>query len=182
MALDSVRGKRGAKRGAAAVAAAPADSAAAAPLAAGAPDAKRARKARVSGGGGGAAGGVGTAGGPRVVDAATWTAAREALLVEEKALSHARAALAVKRAALPWTPVPEDYVLTDPRGKLVPLSSLFRSDEDDLLVSTRGDARMWGGHAIASSRGGCAPRRREPCLFARSHDCRRGRVACRCTT
>jgi hypothetical protein len=45
-----------------------------------------------------------------VVGEAEWVILRKELLEEEKALAKAKAALAAKRQALPWTPV-KDYTL-----------------------------------------------------------------------
>jgi predicted dithiol-disulfide oxidoreductase (DUF899 family) len=47
-----------------------------------------------------------------------WEAAREALLVEEKALTRARDALAAKRRRMPWLAVDRDYVFEGPNGAL----------------------------------------------------------------
>jgi len=46
-----------------------------------------------------------------------WIAARKAYLVEEKAFSRARDALARKRRALPWERVEKRYVFDGPNGK-----------------------------------------------------------------
>ena len=45
-----------------------------------------------------------------------WLAARRALLEEEKALTHAREAVAEKRRALPWVKIDDDYVFEGPEG------------------------------------------------------------------
>lgn len=59
-----------------------------------------------------------------IVSREEWLAARKAFLVEEKAFTRARDALAEKRRALPWTEVAEDYVFEGPDGP-VKLSELF---------------------------------------------------------
>jgi predicted dithiol-disulfide oxidoreductase (DUF899 family) len=59
-----------------------------------------------------------------VVDRERWLDARRALLVEEKALSNAREALAEKRRALPWVAVEEDYRFETEQGERS-LAALF---------------------------------------------------------
>ena len=61
---------------------------------------------------------------PDVVSHDEWQAARDALLVEEKALMKARDALAAKRRRLPMTPVRRDYRFVGPDGE-VDLLDLF---------------------------------------------------------
>jgi predicted dithiol-disulfide oxidoreductase (DUF899 family) len=53
-----------------------------------------------------------------------WEAAREALLVEEKALTRARDSLAAKRRRMPWLAVDKDYLFEGPNGR-VSLLDLF---------------------------------------------------------
>ena len=54
---------------------------------------------------------------PPVVSAQEWEAAREKLLVKEKALTHARDAMAAERRRMPWMAVEKDYVFAGPHGK-----------------------------------------------------------------
>src|SRR5690242_7011207 len=54
---------------------------------------------------------------PPIVSAKDWEAAREQLLVEEKAVTRARDALAAKRRLMPWMAVEKDYVFEGPNGK-----------------------------------------------------------------
>lgn len=61
---------------------------------------------------------------PEIVDRATWTAARDALLVREKAHTRARDALAAERRRMPWLPVEQDYAFDGPAGR-VGLLDLF---------------------------------------------------------
>lgn len=61
-----------------------------------------------------------------------WIAARKAYLIEEKAFSRARDALARKRRALPWEKVEKRYVFDTPNGKQT-LAELF-SDKRQLIV------------------------------------------------
>ena len=62
---------------------------------------------------------------PPIVSAEEWKAAREELLVEEKAHTHARDELAAKRRRMPWLRVEKDYEFEGPDGK-VDLAGLFQ--------------------------------------------------------
>ena len=53
---------------------------------------------------------------PPVVSPEEWTAARDELLVEEKAHTRARDALAAKRRRMPWMAVTKDYAFEGPDG------------------------------------------------------------------
>jgi predicted dithiol-disulfide oxidoreductase (DUF899 family) len=61
---------------------------------------------------------------PAVVAAQTWEAARQRLLVKEKALTQARDALAAERRRMPWMEVRKSYAFAGPRGT-VNLLDLF---------------------------------------------------------
>jgi predicted dithiol-disulfide oxidoreductase (DUF899 family) len=61
---------------------------------------------------------------PPVVSPQEWEAAREQLLVKEKALTRARDALAAERRRMPWVPVQKTYTFDGPDGK-VSLLDLF---------------------------------------------------------
>ena len=61
---------------------------------------------------------------PPVVSPAEWERAHAELLVEEKALTRARDALAAKRRRMPMTPVTKDYRFAGPAGE-VGLADLF---------------------------------------------------------
>ncbi|ANN65856.1 DUF899 domain-containing protein [Bordetella bronchialis] len=54
---------------------------------------------------------------PPVVSPQEWEAARQQLLIKEKAHTRARDALAAERRRMPWTPVDKRYVFDGPRGK-----------------------------------------------------------------
>ena len=54
---------------------------------------------------------------PQIVSAEDWTAAREKLLVEEKALTRAKDALAAKRRRMPWVAVEKEYAFEGPDGR-----------------------------------------------------------------
>src|ERR1700691_3991295 len=55
---------------------------------------------------------------PQVVSRQEWQAARERLLVKEKALTRARDALAAERRRMPWLAVDKDYEFDGPEGKV----------------------------------------------------------------
>src|SRR6202045_4397421 len=54
---------------------------------------------------------------PPIVSPQEWQAAREQLLVKEKALTRARDALAAERRRMPWTAVEKAYEFDGPAGK-----------------------------------------------------------------
>ena len=54
---------------------------------------------------------------PPVVSAQEWEAARQQLLVKEKALTRARDALAAERRRMPWLAVAKEYQFDGPKGK-----------------------------------------------------------------
>jgi predicted dithiol-disulfide oxidoreductase (DUF899 family) len=54
---------------------------------------------------------------PPIVSPEQWEAARQELLVEEKAFTRAGDALAAKRRRMPWMAVEKDYVFAGPHGK-----------------------------------------------------------------
>jgi predicted dithiol-disulfide oxidoreductase (DUF899 family) len=53
---------------------------------------------------------------PPIVSPEEWDAAREELLVKEKALTHARDALAAERRRMPRMAVEKDYAFEGPNG------------------------------------------------------------------
>jgi predicted dithiol-disulfide oxidoreductase (DUF899 family) len=61
---------------------------------------------------------------PQIVSPQEWEAAREQLLVKEKALTRARDALAAERRRMPWVAVEKPYLFDGPKGK-VSLLDLF---------------------------------------------------------
>ncbi len=69
---------------------------------------------------------------PKIVSQAEWQAARDALLVKEKALTKAHDALAAERRRLPMVEVDKDYVFDGPNGK-VTLLDLFEGRKQLLL-------------------------------------------------
>src|SRR5882724_10386208 len=54
---------------------------------------------------------------PPIVSPQEWAAAREQMLVKEKALTRARDALAAERRRMPWVAVEKDYEFAGPKGK-----------------------------------------------------------------
>ena len=54
---------------------------------------------------------------PPIVSPQEWEAARQQLLVKEKALTHARDALAAERRRMPWLAVENEYEFDGPKGK-----------------------------------------------------------------
>lgn len=61
---------------------------------------------------------------PEVVSPQAWAAARQAMLVKEKALTRARDALAAERRRMPWMAVEKSYAFDGPGGR-VSLLDLF---------------------------------------------------------
>src|SRR5215469_11269574 len=61
---------------------------------------------------------------PPIVTAETWEAAREKMLVKEKALTRARDVLAAERRRMPWMAVAKAYEFDGPQGQ-VSLPDLF---------------------------------------------------------
>ncbi|WP_321866134.1 DUF899 domain-containing protein [Paraburkholderia tropica] len=60
----------------------------------------------------------------KIVSEAEWLKAREALLEDERAFTHARDALVAKRQALPWVKVEKNYTFETPHGPRT-LAELF---------------------------------------------------------
>jgi predicted dithiol-disulfide oxidoreductase (DUF899 family) len=60
----------------------------------------------------------------KIVSDTEWLKAREALLAEERAFTHARDALVAKRMALPWVKVEKRYTFETPQGERT-LAELF---------------------------------------------------------
>ena len=69
---------------------------------------------------------------PKVVDQAEWQKARDALLVKEKAATHARDALAAERRRLPMVRIDKEYDFAGPKGKMS-LLDLFEGRRQLLL-------------------------------------------------
>jgi predicted dithiol-disulfide oxidoreductase (DUF899 family) len=69
---------------------------------------------------------------PKVIGQAEWQKARDALLVKEKAATHARDALAAERRRLPMVRIEKEYVFDGPKGKMS-LLDLFEGRRQLLL-------------------------------------------------
>jgi predicted dithiol-disulfide oxidoreductase (DUF899 family) len=69
---------------------------------------------------------------PPVVSPQEWEAAREQLLVKEKALTRSRDALAAERRRMPWMAVEKKYEFDGPKGK-VSLLDLFEGRRQLIL-------------------------------------------------
>ena len=54
---------------------------------------------------------------PPIVSAQEWEAAREQMLVKEKAFTRSRDALAAERRRMPWMAIEEQYEFEGPKGK-----------------------------------------------------------------
>ena len=54
---------------------------------------------------------------PPIVSPQEWEAARQQMLVKEKALTRARDALAAERRRMPWMAVEKTYAFDGPKGK-----------------------------------------------------------------
>src|SRR5205809_6916955 len=62
---------------------------------------------------------------PPIVSQQEWEAARQQLLVKEKALTRSRDALAAERRRMPWMAVEKKYELDGHKGKVSSLLDLF---------------------------------------------------------
>src|ERR1700683_1444336 len=69
---------------------------------------------------------------PKIVAPAEWQKARDALLVKEKAATHASDALAAERRRLPMVKIDKDYIFAGPKGK-VSLLDLFEGRRQLIL-------------------------------------------------
>ena len=74
---------------------------------------------------------------PPIVSSQPWEAARQQLLVKEKALTHARDALAAERRRMPWLAVRKTYGFDGPNGRVD-------------LPSTAGATKRWGARGTIS--------------------------------
>src|SRR5690242_13232320 len=69
---------------------------------------------------------------PAIVSAQEWEAARQQMLVKEKAFTHSRDALAAERRRMPWMAVEKKYEFLGPKGK-VSLLDLFEGRRQLIL-------------------------------------------------
>jgi predicted dithiol-disulfide oxidoreductase (DUF899 family) len=82
---------------------------------------------------------------PKIVTPDEWEAARQALLVKEKAATRAQDALAAERRALPWVRVEKDYKFSGPGGTRSESSERGTSEEGERLNRTLSLADLFEG-------------------------------------
>jgi len=90
---------------------------------------------------------------PPVVPAAEWEAARQQLLVKEKALTRARDAMAAERRRMPWMAVEKDYRFEGPDGSLS-LVDLFHGRRQLIVYRA-----FYGPEVTTYAKGGSYPDR-----------------------
>jgi predicted dithiol-disulfide oxidoreductase (DUF899 family) len=85
---------------------------------------------------------------PPIVSPQDWEAARQQLLVKEKALTHARDALAADRRRMPWLAVAKKYEFDGPKGK-ASLRDLFEGRRQLIVYRAffEPGVRGWPEHA-----------------------------------
>src|SRR5260370_38795983 len=80
---------------------------------------------------------------PPIVSRQEWAAAREQMLVKEKALTRARDALAAERRRMPWVAVEKDYEFAGPEGK-ASLLGLFDGRRQRIVYRAFFDPGVFG--------------------------------------
>jgi hypothetical protein len=80
---------------------------------------------------------------PPIVSQQEWEAARQQLLVKEKALTRSRDALAAERRRMPWLAVDKKYEFDGPKGK-VSLLDLFEGRRQLILYRAFFEPRVFG--------------------------------------
>jgi len=90
---------------------------------------------------------------PSIVSEQEWEAARQQLLVKEKALTRARDAMAAERRRMPWMAVEKKYQFEGPKGK-ASLVDLFEGRPQLILYRAFFEPGVfgWPDHAC----GGCS--------------------------
>ncbi|HEX3407352.1 MAG TPA: DUF899 domain-containing protein [Caulobacteraceae bacterium] len=85
---------------------------------------------------------------PPVVGPEAWEAARQALLVKEKALTRARDAMAAERRRMPWLAVEKTYAFAGPNGR-ASLADLFEGRRQLIVYRAffEPGVRGWPDHA-----------------------------------
>src|SRR5437899_8228234 len=85
---------------------------------------------------------------PPIVSSKEWEAARQQLLVKEKALTRARDALAAERRRMPWLAVKKKYQFDGPKGK-ASLLDLFEGRRQLILYRAffESGVKGWPEHA-----------------------------------
>jgi predicted dithiol-disulfide oxidoreductase (DUF899 family) len=90
---------------------------------------------------------------PQIVSPEEWRAAREELLLDEKALTRARDAMAAKRRRMPWMAVDEEYWFEGPAGR-VSLVDLFEGRRQLIVYRA-----FYGPEVTTYAEGGSYPER-----------------------
>ncbi len=80
---------------------------------------------------------------PPVVSQQDWEAARQQMLVKEKAFTHSRDALAAERRRMPWMVVEKKYEFEGPRGK-VSLLDVFEGRRQLILYRAFFEPEVFG--------------------------------------
>ncbi len=80
---------------------------------------------------------------PPIVSQPEWEAARQQLLIKEKALTRSRDALAAERRRMPWLAVDKKYELDGPKGK-VSLLDLFEGRRQLIIYRAFFDPGVFG--------------------------------------
>jgi predicted dithiol-disulfide oxidoreductase (DUF899 family) len=90
---------------------------------------------------------------PPIVSAQEWEAARQQLLVKEKALTRSRDALAAERRRMPWLAVEKKYEFEGPKGK-VSLLDLFEGRRQLIVYRAFFEPGVfgWPDHACRGAR------------------------------
>src|SRR2546426_7581309 len=85
---------------------------------------------------------------PPIVSSQKWEAARQQLLVKEKALTRARDTLAAERRQMPWLAVKKKYEFDGPKGK-ASLLDLFEGRRQLIVYRAffEPDVKGWPEHA-----------------------------------
>ena len=82
---------------------------------------------------------------PPIVSAQTWAAARQQMLVKEKARTRARDALAAERPRMPWMAVEKAYEFEGRQGK-VSLIDLFEGRRQLIVYRAFFEPEVFGWH------------------------------------
>ena len=90
---------------------------------------------------------------PRIVSPQEWEAERAKLLVEEKALTRARDAMAAKRRRIPWMAIEKEYRFEGPDGR-ASLGDLFEGRRQLILYRA-----FYGPEVTTYAEGGAYPER-----------------------
>ena len=95
---------------------------------------------------------------PPIVSAKAWEAAREKMLVKEKAQGRARDALAAERRRMPWMEVRRRYAFEGPAGK-VSLLDLFEGRRQLIVYRAFFEPACTAGPSMPAAAARSAPTR-----------------------